>query len=377
MRFVVAPDSFKGSLTAVEVGRVIEKALLREMPDADVDVIPMADGGEGTVESFLFAEEGQRIDLSATGPTGERIPTFYGLLHDGETAVIEVAAVAGLTLVPEGKRNPLYLTTYGVGECLLHALDQGVKRIVVGLGGSATNDGGLGMLQALGVTFRDGDGKRVEPFAASLSRVQFVDYGTIDPRIKEVDVRVACDVDNPLCGPRGATHVFGPQKGLRPNQLERVDADLASYAERVEAHVNQAFQHHPGAGAAGGLGFAMLSIGASLESGAALVAETVGMKERLRSADWLVTGEGKTDSQTLHGKVPYYLAKLAKECGTPTILMSGSLAGDVEPLYDVFASMHAIPRGPMTLEEALGQAEALIYDKARNIARLLNVQHKR
>lgn len=377
MRFVVAPDSFKGSLSANRVGQVIEKTLTREIPEAVVDVVPMADGGEGTVESFLYATDGHRVELHATGPTGDKVPVFYGVLGDDATAVIEVAAVAGLTMVPETKRNPLQLTTYGVGECVLDALDRGYRRFIIGLGGSATNDGGMGMLQALGVTFYDAAGRNVAPFASSLSKVASVDYGTIDPRIWETDIRVASDVDNPLCGPKGASYVFGPQKGATESQIQELDQALAGFADVVESHLQKTFQQTPGAGAAGGFGFALLTIGASLESGAALVAEATDLERRLAQADWVISGEGKTDSQTLHGKVPLYVAKLAKKHNIPTILLSGCLEGDVEPLYNYFDSMHAIPNGAMPLEESMERAESLLQQKTRNIARLLKIIQQR
>lgn len=371
MRFLVAPDSFKGSLAASKAGRVIESALTQEIPQAVVEVVPMADGGEGTVDAFLCATEGKRIQVEVTGPTGEKIQTHYGVLGDGETAVIEIATVVGFTLVPEEKRHPVHLTTYGVGECILHALDNGFRRFIIGLGGSATNDGGLGMLLALGVTFRDHRGNNVTPFASSLPEVHTVDYGTMDERLQETEIRVASDVDNLLCGQDGATYVFSLQKGTQPEQLEELDREMASYANCIEYHLDKSYQHLAGAGAAGGLGFALMTIGGVRESGASLLAEVAEIERRLTSTDWLITGEGKTDAQTLHGKVPYYLAKLASEHDVPTLLLSGSIAGDLDKLYPVFASMHAIGNGPISVEESMRNAESLLYDKTRNIARLL------
>lgn len=371
MRFLVAPDSFKGSLTASKAGRVIESALIQEIPHAVVEVVPMADGGEGTVESFLFSTGGKRVELEVTGPTGEKIRTHYGVLGDGETVVIEVATVVGFMLVPEEKRHPAHLTTYGVGECILHALDSGFRRFIIGLGGSATNDGGLGMLQALGVAFRDIRGNTVTPYAASLSDVHEVDYDTIDKRLQETGIRVASDVDNPLCGSNGASYVFSLQKGAKPEQIEKLDRDMAAYATLIEHHLGKSFQHLAGAGAAGGLGFALLTIGGVRESGASLLAEIAGIERRLAHADWLITGEGKTDGQTLHGKVPYYLAKLAAAHDVPTILVSGCIEGDLDDLYPIFTSLHAIGNGPISVEESMKKAEILLYDKTRNIARLL------
>jgi glycerate kinase len=383
MRIVVAPDSYKGSLSAIEVGNIIRSALLAEIPDAQVDVVPMADGGEGTVDALLAGTGGERIRLTATGPMGTAIPTFYGILAgapgtDAKTAVIETAAVAGLTLVPPEKRNPVHLTTYGLGECIRHALDQGIRRLIIGLGGSATNDGGLGMLQALGATFVDADGKQVPAPACSvidaLTRIVRADYSTLDPRLKETDILIASDVKSPLCGPQGASFVFGPQKGATPEQVQRLDRALASFAEKVERHLGRSYQHLPGAGAAGGLGFALMSIGGKVHAGAELVAQAAGLPEKLCQADWLITGEGKTDHQTLLGKLPIALARLARAHSVRTILISGSLDSDAETLNALnrhFDALFAIPNRPMTLEEAIRESRTLLAHTARNIARLI------
>lgn len=371
MHILVAPDSYKGSLSAVQVGETIKSALLKEMPQASVDVVPMADGGEGTVDSFVYAVGGRRVYVAITGPTGKKMRTYYGVLNDGKTVVIEMAAVVGLPLVPKGQRNPDQLTTVGVGECIRHALDQGFRHFIIGLGGSATNDGGIGMLQALGVQFYDKEQKRLPPNTSSLARVYAVDYRTLDSRIKGSKIQVASDVDNPLCGPEGASYVFGPQKGATPEQMAALDKGLANYAQCIEKHLGATYQHTSGAGAAGGLGFAFLTIGGVIQSGASLVTKATHFENKLRRADWLITGEGKTDGQTLHGKLPYYVAKLAKKHGVPTILLSGALGGDLDPLYDVFDSMHAIQDHPMTVEESMERTEYLLFHKARNIARLL------
>lgn len=404
MRMIVAPDSYKGSLSAIEVGEIIRSALLAEIPNAIVEVIPMADGGEGTVDALLASTGGNRIHLTATGPLGAPIVTSYGVFSDSRqsglpitdkatsdvpsngalTAIIETAAVAGLTLVPTEKRNPLYLTTYGLGECIRHALDQGIRRLIIGLGGSATNDGGLGMLQALGATFLDADGKQVTtlkqmPIQAfsvpdTLTRIARTDYSTLDPRLKETEILIASDVKSPLCGPQGASFVFGPQKGATPQQVQLLDQALASFAEKVERHLGRSYQHLPGAGAAGGLGFALMSIGGKVHSGAELIAHTAGLPEKLRQADWLITGEGKTDHQTLLGKLPITLSSLARSHGVRTILISGSLDTDVatlETLDQHFDALFAIPNRPMTLEEAIRESRTLLAHTARNIARLI------
>ncbi|AJY76919.1 glycerate kinase [Paenibacillus beijingensis] len=371
MNIIVAPDSFKGSLSSIEAGRIIEKAFALEWKEARVAVIPVADGGEGTVDALLYATGGERVELNAKGPECREIPSFYGILGDRNTAVIEVAAAVGLQLVPETDRNPLQFTSYGVGELMLHALDKGYREFIIGLGGSATNDGGLGMLQALGAGFSDGEGNAVLPTAASLSDIRSVDFTGLDPRIRHSRLHVACDVDNPLCGESGASAVFGPQKGASPRQVEQLDSGLSVFAACVEKHLGQSFQHNLGAGAAGGLGFALLTIGARMESGASLIARAAGIEEKLLAADWLITGEGYTDEQSLRGKLPYYLSRLAKSNGVPTILLSGAINIELEVLFDHFDSMHAIASGPLSLEMSISNAERLLYHKARNIARLL------
>lgn len=370
MKFVIAPDSFKGSLSSVQAAETIRKAILTEMPSAITDILPIADGGEGTVDAFLRGTGGKSIAVRVTGPLGEPVQAVYAGLADGETAVIEIAAAAGLTLVPAERRNPLPLTTYGVGECMRDALERGYRRLIVGLGGSATNDGGLGMLQALGVRFADARGAEVAPVAASLAAVRSVDFAGLDPRVREASLSVACDVDNPLCGERGASRVYGPQKGAAPGQIAALDEALAAYARRVEAALGGArLSDAPGAGAAGGLGFALLALGGAMSPGAELVAAAVGLEQRLHGGDWLITGEGKTDRQALNGKAPYYVAGLARRHGVRTLLVSGCLE-DVDMLYPHFDSMHAVVSGPMTVEQSMADAERLLYDKMRNIVRL-------
>lgn len=371
MRIVVAPDSFKGSLSSYEVGQTIKQAFQLEIPAADVEVIPIADGGEGTVDSFLLATEGKRVDLKVTGPTGKKINTYYALSADGKLAVLEVANIAGYSMVAESERNPVHLTTLGVGECIRHVLDQGIREIIIGLGGSATNDGGMGMLQALGLIFLDEHERPLAPYPTSLNQVKRVEWSGLDQRLSETKIRIASDVNNPLCGPTGATFTFGPQKGVSADKLKALDESLAKYADCLEQSNKRKYQDIPGAGAAGGLGFACLLLGASIQPGAELMARLVGLHEKLNTADWLITGEGRTDGQTLRGKLPYSLAKQATQKGVPTILISGAVTGDLEPLYEIFQSIHSIASGPITLADCMEQAEYLLFHKARNIARLL------
>ncbi|WDL95656.1 glycerate kinase [Alicyclobacillus sp. ALC3] len=387
MKIVIASDSYKGSLSAWQVGTIAQRAIRKVFPEAEVEIVPMADGGEGTMETIVQAASGSLIDLTATGPLGEVTAARYGVLRThtntptardeqgvSHTAIIEVANIAGLTMVPEVVRNPEQTTTYGVGEVMLHALNQGCRKFIVGLGGSATNDGGMGLLQALGAVFRDASGNPVPPVGGALSAVTSVELDFIDARVWDCDIRVASDVDNPLCGDSGSSVVFGPQKGATPDQVKRLEAGLVNYAARIEAVTEKPLQNTPGAGAAGGLGFAFLLLNAELAPGAKLVGDAVGLEEKVRGADFVLTGEGQSDFQTLFGKVPYYVAQVAAKHGAKAILVSGGLGRGVESLYDHFVSLHSIVTRPMTLQEAMEDAETQLSFTVENIARLLNAR---
>jgi glycerate kinase len=371
MKIVIAPDSYKGSLTALEVGKIMKQAILYEIIDAEIAVLPMADGGEGTLEALVFSTKGAKEEIEVTGPLGGKVRTHYGVLGDGASVVIEMAAIAGLPMVPKEKRNPMLTTTYGVGEAIVHALEKGYRQFKIGLGGSATNDGGLGMLQALGVQFLNEAGQPIIPIGASLAKIKSVNFDTLHKGVLSSQFEVASDVKNPLCGPTGASFIFGPQKGGTLEQLYMLDEAMFQYATLIEQCLDKEFKEIPGAGAAGGLGFAFLTIGGELRSGARIVAEALGLEDKIKKADWVITGEGQSDSQTLYGKVPFYVAKLAKKYNAPTILISGSLGEGVEQLYDYFLSCHSIVNGPMSLVEAMSNAEKLLTNKTRNIARLI------
>ncbi|MCL6454006.1 MAG: glycerate kinase [Alicyclobacillus sp.] len=391
MKIVIASDSFKGSLTAWEVGTIVKQAVHKVFPTATVEVVPMADGGEGTVEAIVQAASGSVIDVTVTGPLGHPVAARYGTMGPGPapgvatvarsepagagvpTAIVEVASVAGLPMVPAEQRNPERTTTYGLGEVLRHALDAGYRRFIVGLGGSATNDGGIGLLQALGAVFLDASGRPVPPVGGALSDIAEVRLDTLDKRVWESEIQVACDVDNPLCGERGASAIFGPQKGATPEQVQRLDAGLMNLATRIQAVTESHLHEVPGAGAAGGLGFAFLLLGAHLVPGAKLVGDAVGLEEKMQGADFAFTGEGQSDYQTLFGKVPFYVAQVAAKHGAKAILLSGGLGHGVEALYDHFVSLHSIVSRPMTLAEAMEEAEPLLFGAAENIARLLRV----
>ncbi|RDV15736.1 glycerate kinase [Pontibacter diazotrophicus] len=372
MKIVIAPDSYKGSLSAKEAGNTIREAFMLEMPGAEVVVIPMADGGEGTLDSLLFSTNGERVNTVATGPLGEQIHTCYGILGDGETAVIEMALVAGLPMVPEDMRNPTLTTTFGLGELINQAIDKGLRKFIVGLGGSATNDGGLGMLQALGAAFLDRNGINVKPIGESLQQIIAVDFTNLHPKLKECTFRIASDVENPLCGENGASYVFGPQKGATEEQIRVLDEGMSNYANLVEEHLKTKLQNIPGAGAAGGLGFGFLALGAEILSGSQVVAEAAGLENHIKEADWVITGEGQSDYQTLYGKAPFYVAGLAEKYGVGTILISGGLGKGHEQLLEHFVSCHSIVNAPMPLEKAIAHAQPLLFSCARNIARLIN-----
>lgn len=373
MHIVVAPDSFKESLSALEAGETIKKAILAEFPSAVVDVCPMADGGEGILETLVYATNGTFVDVNVRGPLGAPIDTRYGVLGDRETVVIEIAKIAGLMLVSPDERDPMKTTTYGIGETFAHALERGFRKFIIGLGGSATNDGGFGMLQALGIAFYDQYGNEVAPIGSSLYEIKKADISRLHRELKECEILIASDVTNPLCGLKGATFVFAEQKGAKREQLASIDQTMKKYAALLEKEFGQAYQDEQGAGAAGGLGFALMLLGGKLRSGAELVAETIGLKHRLARADIVITGEGKSDEQTLYGKVPAFVAKLAKHYHVKTVLISGSLGSGYEALYEYFDACFSIVNRPMRLEEAIENAETLLYQQTRNIARLLKI----
>jgi glycerate kinase len=374
MRFVIAPDSYKGSLTAVQVADIIAEGLLEVFPQAEVLKVPVADGGEGTVDAFLCALGGEKQFIKVTGPLGEKVKAFFGILPDG-TAVIEMAAASGLPLVPGNKRNPLITTTYGTGELIKAALEKGCHTIIVGIGGSATNDGGVGMAQALGIRFLDGKGRELPFGGGSLARLAQIDMSGLDPRITNTTIIVACDVDNPLCGPRGASAVFGPQKGASPDTVKVLDQNLTHYAKVIKEQLGIDILNLPGAGAAGGLGAGLVSLlGATLKPGIEIVISSTKLEEKIKGASLVITGEGKTDYQTAHGKAPVGIAKLAKKLGVPVIAISGGLGERYEEVYEAgLDAVFSIVPGPVTLEQAFAKGHLFLKEKVVNIARLLKV----
>lgn len=357
MNVIVAIDSLKGSLRSLQAGAAAKKGILRAIPAATVSVKPVADGGEGTVNALVSGLSGRSVTIAVTGPLGETVEATYGILPD-HTAVIEMAEAAGLPLVPAEKRNPMITTTYGVGEMIQHALDEGCRSFIIGIGGSATNDGGTGMLRALGCRFRKADGTDIAPGAQELAGLAAIETEALDPRLKESRFSIACDVTNPLCGSNGASYIFAPQKGADPATVRKLDSALAHLADMTAATLGTDLRDQPGAGAAGGLGFAFASyLNGTLRPGVGIVLDAVLPESELRAADIVVTGEGRFDGQTAMGKAPVGIARRAKACGCKVIVLAGSVehsgaraTQQNPPLID---AVFPILPGAMTLEEAM------------------------
>lgn len=375
MKIVIAPDSFKECLTAAQVAQAIETGLKQVLPDAMYVKVPVADGGEGTLQSLVDATGGKLIAAMVTGPMGEPVPACFGLLGDGETAVIEMARASGIELVPADQRNPLISTTAGTGELILSALDHGIKRIIVGIGGSATNDGGAGMMQTLGVRLLDRDGNDLPYGGAALAQLASIDARRMDKRLKSVEFIAACDVDNPLTGANGASAVFGPQKGASPEMVQQLDQALQHYARIIERDLAVVVEHQPGAGAAGGMGAALLAfLRAELQPGIDIVMEAVDLASHMPGADVVITGEGRIDSQTAQGKTPVGVARIAKQFGLPVIALAGSVGSGVEAVYKSgIDALFPIVHGAVPLSEALAKGEENLTRAARNLARTLTL----
>ncbi|HEN3347568.1 TPA: glycerate kinase [Yersinia enterocolitica] len=375
MKIVIAPDSYKESLSALEVAVQIEAGFRTQFPDAEYIKLPVADGGEGTVEAMVAATAGRMIKANVTGPLGDEVDAFYGVSGDEKCAFIEMAAASGLELVPPPLRNPLKTTSYGTGELIGKALNQGVKHIIIGIGGSATNDGGAGMVQALGVKLLDKHGKQIGFGGGKLAELDRIDISELDPRIKSCRIEVACDVTNPLTGSAGASAVFGRQKGATPAMIVQLDEGLRHYADVIKRHLGIDVDQVEGAGAAGGLGAALLAFcGATLSPGIDIVTDALGLDALVRDATFVITGEGRMDSQTIHGKVPVGVARVAKRYNKPVIGIAGNLTDDVDVVYEhgldaVFSVIDTI----CTLDQALDNAAGNVFRAARNIAATLAI----
>ena len=358
MKILVAPNAFKEALSAKEAGEAIKGGLLRALPNSDIVVLPIADGGDGTIEVLVEATNGEFIEKEVTGPLGERVVAKFGILGDGETAVIEMARSSGLALVPREKRNPAITTTYGVGELIRSALERGAKRILVGIGGSATNDGGAGMAQALGAKLLDKDGNELPFGGLALKDLASIDISNFHPLAKECEVIVMADVKNPLCGPEGASYVYGPQKGGTKELIEELDRALFNFAQVIKRDLGKDILNLPGAGAAGGLGGGLVAfLNARLRPGIDVVLEILNIEERLKGVDIVISGEGKIDGQTIFGKGPAGIAKKAKEKAIPVILLGGAVDEDADILRKegLVDALFYITRGPITLEESIRQ----------------------
>ncbi|WP_263259250.1 glycerate kinase [Pseudomonas oryzihabitans] len=372
MKIVVAPDSFKESLSAAGVARALARGLRQALPAAEIIECPLGDGGEGTLDAVLAATGGEVREARVTGPLGEPVTARWGWLAEQRTAFVEMASASGLELVPRNRRDVLVATSRGTGELLHAALDAGAERLVLAIGGSATNDGGAGLLQALGVRLLDRQGQALGPGGAALAMLASLDVTALHPRLAEVEVVIAADVDNPLCGPQGASQIFGPQKGALPEQVRQLDAALAHFATVTAATLGRDVREQPGAGAAGGVGFAALAfLQATFRPGIEVVAELVGLDDALIDADLAVTGEGRLDGQTLRGKTPAGVLRLARRHGVPVVAVAGSLGEGYDALYEQgLAAAFSLVPGPLSLEEALAQAEVLLERTARDIGRL-------
>ncbi|EMB4082321.1 glycerate kinase [Klebsiella aerogenes] len=379
MKIVIAPDSYKESLSALDVATAIETGFREIYPHAEYVKVPVADGGEGTVEAMVAATQGHIVQVSVTGPLGEPVNAFYGLSGDMRCAYIEMAAASGLESVPPTRRNPLLTTSWGTGELIRHALDAGVSQIIIGIGGSATNDGGAGMAQALGAKLLSAGQQQIAPGGGALDTLARIDLSELDPRLADCRIDVACDVTNPLTGPQGASAVFGPQKGATAAMIERLDRGLQHFAQIIDRDLDIDVLNLEGGGAAGGMGAALYAFcGANLRPGIEIVTDALGLAELVADADLVITGEGRIDSQTIHGKVPVGVAKVAKRFNVPVIGIAGSLTADVGVVHQhgldaVFSVLYSV----CTLEEALANAAANVRMTARNVAAVLEMGGKR
>lgn len=374
MKVLIAPDSFKDCLEAVDVARYLGEGIHRVMPDAELTSIPVADGGEGFVQTMLSAMGGEKISLKVLDPLMREVDAFYGILPDG-TAVIEMAAASGIEHLSREERDPLITTTIGTGQLMLNAMERGCRKIIIGIGGSATNDGGVGMATALGYRFLDKEGKEVLQGGGSLSEIVEIDFSKIDPLVGDTAVWVACDVNNPLTGPLGASAVYGPQKGATPELVELLDANLGHLAAVIKKYLNSDVLELPGGGAAGGLGAGLVAFaGGRLQAGFDIVKEQTGLEEAVKKADIVLTGEGKMDGQTKQGKTPWGVAQLALKYGKPLIAFAGFLGEGYRELYDEgFTSIFALPNGPASLDACIADAPELLADSAEQVFRVLKL----
>lgn len=372
MKIVIAPDSFKDSLSAQAVADAIASGLAEVWPHAELIKCPMADGGEGTIEALLAACNGELMSASVSGPLGAPVNAQWGWLAESRTAIIEMAMASGLQLLTLAQRNACVTSTEGTGQLISAALDAGARRVILAIGGSATNDGGSGMLSALGARFLNADDQTLAPGGLALADLARIDLSGFDPRLSDVCVEIAADVDNPLCGPNGASSVFGPQKGASPEQVMALDAALGRFADHTAQVLGQDLRDSPGSGAAGGMGFAAKAyLKASFRAGVEVVADLTGLEQALIGADLVITGEGRFDAQTLRGKTPLGVARVAQRRQVPVIVLAGTLGEGYEQMYaHGIGAAFALVSGPMSLEQACRDTRRLLHERARDVARL-------
>jgi glycerate kinase len=375
MRILVAPDSFKGSLTAMEAAKNIKKGINSYDSKIDVELLPMADGGEGTVQSLVDATNGEIIEKEVNGPLGNKVKAFYGLLGDQKTAVIEMAAASGLPLVPEGKKNPLKTTTYGTGELIASALDAGAQKIIIGIGGSATNDAGVGMAQALGAEILDAEEQQIDFGGGNLDKIEKINLDKLDSRLQDVEVVVACDVDNPLYGKDGAAYVYAPQKGADPEMVKILDQNLRHFNQIAIKELNKDINKIPGAGAAGGLGAGLVAfLDAELKAGVDIVLDIIDFESYLKDVDLVITGEGMLDGQSIYGKTPVGVSRSAAKKDIPVIAIAGTLGEGVEKILDYgINSYFSIIDRPAELKEIIEKSPELLANLSEQIIRTIQI----
>jgi glycerate kinase len=373
MNIIIAPDSFKGSLTAVAAADAIEQGIRAVLPTAELVRVPLADGGEGTAQALVDATGGRIVQHRVFGPLREPVEAYFGILGDDTTGVVEMAAASGLALIPAERRDPRIATTYGTGQLIAAAMDKGCTKVIIAVGGSATNDGGAGMAQALGARLLDNNGEQVGPGGAELVRLAKIDVSHLDARVQRTEFYIATDVSNPLCGPEGAAAVYGPQKGATPEMVAELDAALAHYAAIIARDLKQEVADRPGAGAAGGLGAGLMAfLGAQPRMGIAVVLEAVDFESYLDGADLVITGEGRIDAQTAYGKTLSGVGRLARRHSVPVVALAGAVAEEADRLAEIgIDAAVSITPGPMTEEQAMARAGLLLQDAAEKVMRLI------
>ncbi len=375
MKVIIAPDSYKGSMTSIEAADSVERGIRKVFNDAQIIKLPIADGGEGTVQALVECTKGKIITSKVMDPLNREIEAAFGILGDNKTAVVEVAAASGITLLKPEERNPMRASTYGTGQLIKQALDMNCKSFILGIGGSATNDGGAGMAVALGAKLLDKKGAEIGFGGGCLGNLHNIDISGLDKRISKCEIVVACDVDNPLCGINGAANIYARQKGADDEMIKLLDSNLEHYAAVIKEQLGSDIMHIPGAGAAGGLGGGLVAfLNGSLRRGIDIILNTIGFEEQLRDSDIVITGEGMTDSQTLFGKAPFGVAKMAQKHGVPVVVISGSVGEGVEKLYDCgIYSIFSIIDRPMNINEAMKNGSELLEKAAERIFRVINI----